>query len=219
MRSSSKASPLLRRTVRNGGWALVVGVCLVVAWASSCPIPARAAAPRIMVISGGALPRPVILTDWADNTTIVQGNELQIDPSQLAARPYLSVSLFWGPQWDAYIAAGRPLAALDAAQPTQTGRIYPGVGGGPALLVLDAANGAPTSVRELSGLGAEVLADAGVDLTAEAASPSGLPATGWRQSANGDHFSVSAILLVLALLFAGATATWFSRTHSHSESS
>ena len=96
-----------------------------------------AAGPRLILISGGGLERPIVLSDWQENMSFLQQltTPQGPEPRQLAARPFLNVSLFWGPQWDEYLRDGRPLSELRPEQANQHGRFYPAVSGAAAATV------------------------------------------------------------------------------------
>jgi hypothetical protein len=90
---------------------------------ASAPGEANAAAPRIVIASGGPLPRQVVIADWKAIFRVVE----QVSPaavvprSALTGRPRLQLSLFWGPSWITYLANGKSPRALRPAQPDQHG--------------------------------------------------------------------------------------------------
>jgi hypothetical protein len=126
----------------------------------SAPGAANAAAPRIVIVSGSSLPRPVVITDWKRIFAVVA----EISPAQalprseLASRPRLRLSLFWGPRWNAYLAGGGSASALRPRQADQQGSYYPAAGGRPAAVDLPWAGRWPrvvpaTAVRILVRFG------------------------------------------------------------------
>ncbi len=100
---------------------------------------ASAAAPRIVIVSGGTLRHQVVISDWERIFVVVQevnayGHALP--RSQLRVRPKLMLSLFWGPAWNDFLAAGNSPATLRPAQADQRGRFYPAWHGRPAAIDL-----------------------------------------------------------------------------------
>lgn len=106
--------------------------CLVVA------APAQAAAPRILIISGKPLRHQVVISDWPNIATITRSSPgMRPTPRrQLADRPHMTISMFWGPQWSDYLRSGKPATALRPKQADQVGRFYPAWRGRPAVLDL-----------------------------------------------------------------------------------
>src|SRR5687767_9415290 len=123
-------------------------------------IPLVAAAPRIIMFSGPRLDRPVVLTDWQANMDLVQALEqtTYVGADQLKDRPYLTVSFFWGPRWNAFINEGRPLSDLRPEEAGHHGRFYPAAGDVPAVLLQthpsSTPSGVPKSVEEFGKGGA-----------------------------------------------------------------
>jgi hypothetical protein len=106
---------------------------------------AGAAAPRIIMVTGPTLERPVFLTDYFENLDLMiafqRGREIAegrvVDPKELRRRPYLELWLFWGEdQWEPYVSEGR-LAELRREQANQYGRFYPAFGRRDAVMNLD----------------------------------------------------------------------------------
>jgi hypothetical protein len=95
---------------------LAVGI----AW---IPSVAHAAAPRIIIISGKALRQQVVISDWRSIVVIVEGAAAARPASrqQLARRPELNFSMFWGPQWNEYLRSGKPATGSDHGRPTSSG--------------------------------------------------------------------------------------------------
>jgi hypothetical protein len=100
---------------------------------------ATAAAPRIVIISGGSLPHQVVISDWERIFVLVQevnAHGHAMARAQLRARPKLTLSLFWGPAWNDFLAAGNSPATLRPAQADQRGSFYPAWHGHPAAIDL-----------------------------------------------------------------------------------
>src|SRR5688500_18617183 len=89
--------------------------------------PLIAAAPRIIMFSGTGLEQPVVLTDWSANLDLMLALEdtRHVTADRLKDRPYLTVGFFWGPRWNAFMDAGRPLSELRHEDTGHHGRFYP----------------------------------------------------------------------------------------------
>lgn len=114
--------------------ALLAGVAALLASASV----AQAAAPRIVIISGEPLKRQIVISDWEKIFQIVAevAPARPVPRTQLANRPRLKLSMFWGPRWNEYLASSKPASALRPRQADQTGSLYPAWRGRPALIDL-----------------------------------------------------------------------------------
>jgi hypothetical protein len=112
-------------------------VAVVAAAAVSAGV-ARAAAPRIMIVSGKPLAHQVAISNWSSISTAVDGltNARVVPRSLLAQRPRLKLSLFWGSRWIAYLREGMRASALRPTQADQFGSFYPAWHGRPALIDL-----------------------------------------------------------------------------------
>lgn len=122
----------------------------VLAIVAGVPGEANAAAPRIVVVSGGPLARQVVISDWKRIFGIVElvSRGPVVPRSQLARRPRLKLSLFWGPRWITYLAAGRSPKALRPAQADQQGSYYPAYGSRGAAIDLPWAGRWPRAVPQ-----------------------------------------------------------------------
>jgi hypothetical protein len=93
---------------------LVALVAVAAAALGLGPARADAAAPRIVIVSGKPLTRPVAIANW-QHIFVVVG---EIAPARavprrrLRGRPHLELALFWGPRWDEYLRAGGSPRAL-----------------------------------------------------------------------------------------------------------
>ncbi|MDX6487034.1 MAG: hypothetical protein QOF43_2187 [Gaiellaceae bacterium] len=109
---------------------------------------ASAAAPRIVIFSGGPLEHQIVVSDWQAIFTVTQAvvAARAVAPAQAAHRPWLHVSMFWGPGWNDYVRQGKDPQALRPGQSDQTGRFYPAYHGRPPLLDLGWAGRWPRHV-------------------------------------------------------------------------
>ena len=106
----------------------IVGAVLAAAVALA--VPARAAAPNYILVSGPGLEQPVVLDDWSENGQLLVaiGNGARAKRPALrglARRPRYDLAEFW-----AWSANPRP---TDPREATQHGWFYPARGRRPAL--------------------------------------------------------------------------------------
>jgi hypothetical protein len=126
---------------------LIVSLVLATA-AVSVPL-ADGAAPRILIVSGEPLAHQVVISNW---TTIFKGivepvmQTPTVNRRQLRGRPHLTLSMFWGPRWNDYLATGRPAAALRPGDADQQGSFYPAWHGRTAAIDLPWAGSWPRRV-------------------------------------------------------------------------
>jgi hypothetical protein len=127
-------------------------VCASLVWGASL----HAAFPRLVMVSGGALKAPVVMTDWDVTVELLRnlGASKPIPVAQLEGRPFLHVSMFWGPQWLKFMDDRRAVTSLRHEHGNEFGRLYPAVGNQPAVLILSGAprhfDGALTPPTSLS---------------------------------------------------------------------
>jgi hypothetical protein len=103
--------------------AVVIGACF-------SADAAEAAAPRYIMVTGNGIAKTILLANWRENFALEMAvaNAPKTDaPANLAVRPRLKLSLFWG--WDEH----RPKWPGEA---NQRGWLYPAVGSQPALVAL-----------------------------------------------------------------------------------
>ena len=76
--------------------------------------PAEAAAPRLVMIYGKQLPKPIILADWQENMRLMAAitEQARVTPEELKRRPYLKLAFFWGLEWVRYVDQGKPIDKL-----------------------------------------------------------------------------------------------------------
>ena len=122
--------------LESRGMRCASSLCVVAIVVASV-VSLNAAAPRLILISGPLLERPILIEDWDDNARIMAGiNERTVAQSEpLVDRPFFELALFWGLEWVQYANDGRPLAHLKPEQANQHARFYPAVGAAPALVV------------------------------------------------------------------------------------
>ena len=144
--------------------AILLEVLLLAALATSTS-PALAAAPRIMMVYGAPLVKPVVVSNWSDNATIMVAahESSSLIHARLTGRPSLRVAMFWGLHWMRYMQHHKPLAAVHPTQADQFARFYPAYGTAPALFVLDSIPGPYTSlIRRVGRTGLAVFARYGI---------------------------------------------------------
>jgi hypothetical protein len=111
---------------------------------------AQAAAPRIVIFSGKPLAQPVVISDWQAIFRVLEQllpARTQVAPrAELAGRPRLKVSMFWGPRWIDYLREGKRASALRPGQADQSGSFYPAWRGRRALIDLSGAGQSPLVV-------------------------------------------------------------------------
>ena len=117
---------------------LSVACVTIAATAALLAGSAHAAAPRIVIFSGEPLAHQVVISDWPSIFRVVE----LLSPArvarraELAGRPRLTVSMFWGPRWIDYLSNGKRASALRPGEADQFGRFYPAWRGRPALIDL-----------------------------------------------------------------------------------
>jgi hypothetical protein len=88
---------------------------------------ASSAAPRLIVVDGGGLSRPIVLADWFENGTLLSQWKLA-QPArhpQLRCRPAFRLYFLWGPEWNDYVASRKPLHAIRPSEAGFHGRFWP----------------------------------------------------------------------------------------------
>lgn len=99
---------------------------------------AQASAPRIVIFSGEPVAHQVVMSDWLSILHVVEAvlPARVAGRAELAGRPRLKVSMFWGPYWIDYLNEGNRASALRPGQADQFGVFYPAWRGRPALIDL-----------------------------------------------------------------------------------
>jgi hypothetical protein len=153
--------------VRFAGQAYHVNTALVVALFTGIVFAkyADAAAPRLIMVYGSPLTKPVILSNWRENLEFMASitQQSSVTPEELRRRPYLKLALFWGPEWAEYVEEGKPIDKLRPEQGNQQGRFYPAVGHASPVVTLDMPAGSVgPSWREVRKEGIRVLLKYGI---------------------------------------------------------
>jgi hypothetical protein len=95
--------------------------------------PLEAAAPRLMIVYGVPLQKPVLLSDWGEIFKMFTSTPYETGLN-LDGRPFFEVALFWGPEWNDYVNEGKPLDKLRPEDGNQKSRLYPAFGDKPAVI-------------------------------------------------------------------------------------
>jgi hypothetical protein len=126
---------------------------LIAAWVALLavlfgPVPAQAAYPRLILISGAGLEKRVVLdqVDEIVRLTTAIATAPSVPHEEVEGRAYFRLSLFWGDDlWEPYVREGR-LDELRPEQANQEGRFYPSYRGREAVIDL-LASGRPGPKR------------------------------------------------------------------------
>jgi hypothetical protein len=132
------------RSVRSA----VLAVAVVAAVGAST---ADAAAPRVILVSGPPLQRPIVISNWSENGAFFSAAAHSIGTRRpgLTARPSFRLSFFWGPGWNEYVDSGGSLRAICPCQTQYHGRFWPAYRTAPA--VIDLGHGYYTGARLAPG--------------------------------------------------------------------
>lgn len=148
---------------RFGRTIVTVGFALLVV--SGAVTPAVAAGPRIMIVYGKPLAKPVIFSNWGENETLLVSvnDDMSVGQARLARRPFLRVAMFWGPAWIQYMKHHATAHGLRPNEANQLARFYPAYGTAPALFMFDSIPGPyRTLIRRIRPAGVAVLAHQGI---------------------------------------------------------
>jgi hypothetical protein len=109
---------------------------------------AQAAAPRIVIVSGKPMAHQIAISNWTAIFRIIEpvASASNVKRGLLVGRPRLRLSMFWGPRWVDYLAAGHRAAALRPQDADQQGSFYPAWHGRPAAIDLPWAGSWPRLV-------------------------------------------------------------------------
>jgi len=127
----------------------------VVSFALLTSPPLLAVRPMIIMFYGGSLKQPVFITDLAE-TMVFHDLEkpTTLVASDLGAREYVKVAMFWGVRWEPYTSGLQPVTSLMPELASQHGRFYPAEGDRPAVLLQTKPQlerrPVPTDVAELT---------------------------------------------------------------------
>jgi len=111
---------------------------------------AKAAAPRLIMVSGEPLAERVLISRAADAFELYGSffRTRPVDRSSVEGRPSFRLGLFWDNSlWEPYVREGR-LDELRPGQANQVARFYPAIGRKPALVVVPAYGTWPKSADE-----------------------------------------------------------------------
>jgi hypothetical protein len=98
-----------------------------------CSSALEAAAPRLLIVYGKPLQKPVLLDDAREIFKMFTSTPTETGVN-LNDRPFLELGMFWGPQWNDYINDGNPPDKLQPEDANQHGRLYPAFGDSPAFI-------------------------------------------------------------------------------------
>jgi len=117
------------------------------------------AAPGVIVLSGGPLRTPIVLSNWIENQKLMMAaaTTVSIPDSALAHRQKVDVEMFWGAEWSHYASTPDSLALLRRVREAQRGAYYPAAHRKPAIWVFGPAGPMPASERLLSSEGIAIL--------------------------------------------------------------
>jgi hypothetical protein len=84
------------------------------------------------------LTHQIAISNWTAIFQVVEAvtSAPKVKPAQFTERPRLRLSMFWGPRWVDYLAAGHRAAALRPQDGDQRGSFYPAWHGRPAAIDL-----------------------------------------------------------------------------------
>jgi hypothetical protein len=91
-----------------------------------------------VIVSGHPLTRQVVISNWTAIFHVVEAvnSSPTVERAQLADRPHLKISMFWGPRWNDYLRSGHRAATLRPRDADQFGTFYPASHGSPAAIEL-----------------------------------------------------------------------------------
>ena len=151
--------------------------------------PAEAAAPRLIMVSGPLLARPVVLADWQENLSFMVAivEEAKVGADELAGRPRLELGLFWGQSW--VDEAGKPRPGLRPEQAQQLLWFYPAIGEAEPIVrfewVPEFSSTGP--LRSVQPGGLAILARHGIPTRVEPWSPAPATAPALPNTGGGGH--------------------------------
>ena len=136
---------------------LTVVVLMLLAVAAVCPV--EAAAPRLLIVHGKPLKKPVLLSDWGEIFKLITTSteSAGITSKELKDRPRMELAFFWGPDWVRYVDEGNRLDKLRPEDANQNGWFYPAFADAEAVIW---TNG--SSISRVSEEGLKILARHGI---------------------------------------------------------
>jgi hypothetical protein len=137
-----------------------------------------AAFPRLLMVHGTPLEKPVVIENALDVVKIFDGTGDGTDVQSLAGRPYLELTLFWGAEWNRYMDEGKPTSALKPEDVTPfgnipiRGRFYPAcINAAAQISVSEAQSQGTTGIWKVSAEGLKVLENLGVPTKGDCKKP------------------------------------------------
>jgi hypothetical protein len=103
---------------------------------------AEAAFPRLLMVFGKPLSKPIIVEEPLEVVDVFEGTHGGANQSQLEGRAHLELALFWGNVWNNYMNAGKSAKDLKPEDVTPfdnipiRGRFYPACGSSAAQITL-----------------------------------------------------------------------------------
>lgn len=169
-------------------------------------IPVLAAGPRIILVTGGQITKPVVLEDWLENLEIMEAASKPVDANAeaLPSRPAYRIAMFWGTEWEQYVDAGKDPAALRPEHGNQFARYYPPFQGREAVFTFDTIPGPGALIRRLENKGVVIFARHGIVA-------SGLPGAALSPT-YGPSLNIAALpsgLVIAVALALGIGGLWF----------
>jgi hypothetical protein len=136
---------------------LSVGFLLLFPVAAVCPV--EAAAPRLLIVHGKPLKKPVLLSDGREIFKLItmSTESAGITSKELKDRSYMELALFWGPDWVRYVDEGKPLDKLTPEDANQHGWFYPASAEAEAVIWINGS-----SINRVSEEGLKILAQHGI---------------------------------------------------------
>jgi hypothetical protein len=138
------------------------------------------------LVYGSSLSKSVVIDDWGgigeklywcqgicerDGKIIDLSKKNDLEAGALKDRPYLNLALFWGTEWNQYVAEGKPLNQIKPEQAESTapigmnvsaahGKFYPACADQPAVIWLNTIKRAnDDALKLLSSFGVPVRAE------------------------------------------------------------
>ena len=149
-------------------------VLLLALWTTS----ADAAFPRLLMVYGAPLKKPVVVENALDVVKIFEGSSDGTDHQSLTGRPHLELALFWGEEWNRYMNEGKPTRTLTPEDVTPfgnipiRGRFYPAcLNAAAQISVTEPQSQGTQGIWKVSAEGLTVLEKLGVPTKGECKKP------------------------------------------------
>lgn len=142
-----------------------LALTLTGSFAAAEPEAPALAAPRIIVLYGGPLEKPVYLTNWYENLQFMLSSteRATLRPGDVDTTGAIRVAMFWyGPAWEEYARNAQRLPELlSLTHKAQLGSLYLAGSGAPSFLNYHSAL-ASAGLRVIDGAGIALLASHGI---------------------------------------------------------